>query len=47
MEQRITDYLHRDLEPLVATVAQSMVVPGAPRRQVPVAEYEWLKRQQR
>jgi hypothetical protein len=42
MEQRISDYLHPDSAPVVATVARSAVEPGL-RRNVPLAESEWLK----
>jgi penicillin-binding protein 1A len=43
MERRITDYLHRDAAPVVATVARSVGEPLLPRRTVPLAEYQWLK----
>jgi penicillin-binding protein 1A len=43
MEQRITDYLHRDAEPVAATVARSVVEPLLPRKTLPPAEYQWLK----
>jgi membrane peptidoglycan carboxypeptidase len=43
MEQRITDYLHRDPVPAIATVARSVVDPLPEHGDVPLAEYEWLK----
>ncbi len=43
MEQRITAYLHPDPAPVVATAAQSVVEPAPLLRNVPLAEYEWLK----
>jgi membrane carboxypeptidase/penicillin-binding protein len=44
MEQRITDYLHRDAEPVAATVARSVVEPSPLLGNVPPAEYQWLKK---
>jgi membrane carboxypeptidase/penicillin-binding protein len=43
MEQRITDYLQRDAEPVAATVARSVVEPSPLLGNVPSAEYQWLK----
>jgi hypothetical protein len=43
MEQRITDYLHRDAAPVVATVARTVVEPLPRQGNAPLAEYEWLK----
>lgn len=42
MEQRITDYLHRDPAPAVAT-ARSVVQPSPLFGNVPSADYQWLK----
>ncbi len=44
MEQRITDYLQRDAEPVAATVARSVVEPSPLLGNVPPAEYQWLKK---
>jgi hypothetical protein len=44
MEQRITDYLQRDAEPVAATVARSVVEPSPLLGNVAPAEYQWLKK---
>ncbi len=44
MEQRITDYLQRDAEPVAATVARSVAEPSPLLGHVPPAEYQWLKK---
>jgi penicillin-binding protein 1A len=44
MEQRITDYLHREPAPEVVTVARTIVEPAARDEHVPPAESEWLLR---
>jgi len=42
MEQRITNYLQGDGEPVVVNVARPLVAPGALRPRPLLAESEWL-----